>query len=120
MDLPLFREHPELAPPIQASRYRVGRKPLPVELRATYEAHRLSLRSEQWTNLFSLAEALNMRSRTGVNHGRFSWRTMMARLADAAPAIIESLAQKTTPEEKPMIFLVEALTEQTSEGAANG
>lgn len=70
---------------------QLGRKPLEPSQRKVYIRHPLSLRQDQWDNLFALAKALNITSRSGPNHGKYSWRTMIALLAEQAPVIIEAL-----------------------------
>ena len=77
-----------------------GRKPIPEDQKKKYKQPGLSLRPEQITNLHNLAGALGITSRSGVNFGNSSWRTMIAELAEIAPAIIEAIEEHNKDPER--------------------
>ena len=65
-----------------------GRKYKDPALRKIYKRKPLSLRDDQWDNLDKLAFRLHAYSRSGVNRGKPSWRTLIAMIAENAPQII--------------------------------
>lgn len=77
-------------------RKKPGRKKIDPDLRVKYSRPGLSLREGQEENLTQLADALGIRSRSGVNYGKTSWRTMIALLAEKAPEIVEAIKKQKT------------------------
>lgn len=59
--------------------------------KVAYERRPLDLRPDQWAALEELAVVLDVRSRGGPRFGQHSWRSMIARLADDAPRVIEQI-----------------------------
>lgn len=70
---------------------KAGRPALPEEEKKHYTQPGLSLRPDQIANLQELAETLDITSRSGVNYGKPSFRTLIAKLAEIAPAVVKAI-----------------------------
>jgi hypothetical protein len=81
-------------------RDRPGRPPLPEEEKKHYKQPGLSLRPDQIDHLQELAEVLSITSRSGVNFGKASWRTLIAIIADSAEPVIEAIRQQKDDTER--------------------